>query len=251
LKLKVLEQEKAYCRLQVEVAWDQIAADYDDIVAAYARVPVRGFRAGKTPRHLVDKRFRRQITDDLTRLSAGRFGREAVSQAGMQAAGPLEVHEMTCEKGRPLQFTLKFLPLPEFDLPDLGSIRISENSEDPLGELSQWLLERVSITLPNELVRNELSVDGLDKAKPGTALWDAAAQRVKLMLILKALAARDGIAVDEADVENRITEKAAEFGTTPGKLKSQLEKGGGRERLRDMLIAESTLGYLQDIVFNE
>jgi len=237
LKLKVLEQEKEYCRLQVEVAWEQIAADYDDIVAAYARAPVRGFR--------------RQITDDLTRLSVHQFGREALDQSGMQAGGPLEVHEMTCEKGRPLQFTLRFLPLPEFDLPDLGTIRISENSQDPLGEISHWLLENVSMRLPNELVRNELRVDGLDKAKPGSDQWAAAEQRVKLMLILKTIAARDGIEVDEVDVENRIKEKAAEFGTTPQKLKTQLEKGGGLERLRDMLIAESTFGYLQDIVFDD
>jgi len=249
LKFKVLEQEKEYSRLQVEVAWDQIAADYDDIVAAYAQVPVRGFRAGKTPRHLIGKRFRRQITDDLTRFSARRFGPEALQQLGLQAAGPLEVVEITCEKGRNLRFALRFLPLPEFDLPDFDAIQISQDSEDPLSELSHWLLEHVNMTLPAELVRKELSVDGFDKAKPGTAQWDAAAQRVKLMLILKAIAARDGIAVDEVELENRIREKAAEFGTTPHELKSQLEKGGGQERLRDMLIAEQTLGYLKDIVF--
>jgi hypothetical protein len=50
--------------------------------------------------------------------------------------------------------------------------------------------------------------------------------------------------VDEADVNNRIAEKAEEFGTSKEELKEELAKGGGLERLRDMLLAESTLDYL-------
>ena len=64
------------------------------------------------------------------------------------------------------------------------------------------------------------------------------------MLILKQIARREGIAVDEADVNTRIAEKASEFGTTVKSLEKQFEKGGGLQRLRDILIAESTLKYV-------
>jgi|GEM_PF-3309270 len=40
----------------------------------------------------------------------------------------------------------------------------------------------------------------------------------------------DSIEVDETVVEMRISEKAAEFGTTAAALGAQLEKGGGKER---------------------
>jgi hypothetical protein len=45
-------------------------------------------------------------------------------------------------------------------------------------------------------------------------------------------------------VEQRVRGKASEFGTDPDVLRTELEKGGDRQRLKDMLLAESTLDYL-------
>jgi FKBP-type peptidyl-prolyl cis-trans isomerase (trigger factor) len=64
------------------------------------------------------------------------------------------------------------------------------------------------------------------------------------MLILKQIARQEGIEVDETDVNKRIAEKAKEFETTANALLKELKKGDGLQRLRDMLIAESTLEYL-------
>jgi FKBP-type peptidyl-prolyl cis-trans isomerase (trigger factor) len=251
MKWEFLNQEQDYSRMKIEVDWEEIASEYDDIVDRYAKVPVPGFRAGKTPRQLLDKRFQKEITEDLARRCAQRFGREALRQSESKAASPVEVSDMECAKGKPLQFTVRFLAVPDFDVPDLGAIRISEESEDPLGELSHWLLEHISMRLPDELVRTELGIDGIKTAKPGTDEWAAAADRVKLMLILKEIAEREGIEVDASDVETRIKEKASEFGTPAEELRAQLEKGGGKERLHDLLIAENTLGYLLEMYGND
>ena len=66
------------------------------------------------------------------------------------------------------------------------------------------------------------------------------------MLILKQIAHQEGISVDAADLQARIAAKAVEFETTKKALQSELEKGGGMERLKDMLLAESTLEYLME-----
>jgi FKBP-type peptidyl-prolyl cis-trans isomerase (trigger factor) len=63
-------------------------------------------------------------------------------------------------------------------------------------------------------------------------------------LILKRLAREEGIEVEEADVDRRIEEKAAEFGTNLDTLSAELEEGGGKARLKDLLLAESVLEYL-------
>ena len=73
---------------------------------------------------------------------------------------------------------------------------------------------------------------------------------MRLLLILKKIARTEGIEVDERDVELRIAAKAREFDTTPAQLKAELEQGGGYLRLREMLLAESTLGYLLEKVIN-
>lgn len=64
------------------------------------------------------------------------------------------------------------------------------------------------------------------------------------MLILKRLAREEGLEVEDVDREQRIKEKAGEFGTTADTLKAELERGGGRARLKDLLLAESMLAYL-------
>jgi hypothetical protein len=70
-------------------------------------------------------------------------------------------------------------------------------------------------------------------------------------VILKRITRQEGIEVDERDVQQRIAERAKEFGTTEKDLQAEFEKGGGMSRLEGMLSAESTLTYLLDLQGNE
>jgi FKBP-type peptidyl-prolyl cis-trans isomerase (trigger factor) len=245
MKLKMVDREDGYRQVDVEVPWEEIAPDYDDILDGYAHLKIPGFRPGKVPRQVVESRFRREIKEQMCRRSAQRLGRLALEQAEVEAASPVEVSEVAWEKGHPLRFTTRFFPLPEFELPDYQALQPREKLvADPQGELSLRLLELVSFAVPDELVRGELAFDGLSECQPGSAAWQAAAQRVKLMLILKRIARKEGIEVEESDVHRRIEEKAGEFGTSADILRAELERGGGRQRLKDLLLAENVLEYL-------
>ena len=48
-------------------------------------------------------------------------------------------------------------------------------------------------------------------------------------------------------VDKRIAEKAEEFGATIEELEAELSRGDGLQRLKEMLLAESALGYLMEI----
>jgi FKBP-type peptidyl-prolyl cis-trans isomerase (trigger factor) len=238
------ESENGYRRLTVEAAWSELSEDYDSIVAEYTKVPVLGFRQGKVPRNIIEKRFQKEIMEDLTRRSAQRLGREAVREACIEALGPVEAEEIECAQGQMFRARLRFHPMPQIDLPDISTLMIENGDVDPRDQISLRLLELVSFDVPDQLVKDELVLDGIGEATPGDAEWKAASDRIRLMLILKQIARQEGIEVDEADVNNRIAEKAKEFGTTISSLQKELEEGGGLQRLRDMLIAESTLDYL-------
>jgi FKBP-type peptidyl-prolyl cis-trans isomerase (trigger factor) len=246
MKWEMVDREDGYRQVNVEVPWEEIAPDYDDILDGYARLKIPGFRPGKVPRPVAESRLRREIGEQMRRRSAQRLGRLALEQAAVEAAGPVEVSEVAWKKGHPLRFTARFFPLPEVELPDYQALQPQEKSADPRSELSRRLLELVSFAIPDELVRDELAFDGLSECQPGSAAWQAAAQRVRLMLILKRLARKAGIEVEESDVYRRIEEKATEFGTSPDILNVELERGGGRQRLKDLLLAENTLEYLLD-----
>jgi len=132
--------------------------------------------------------------------------------------------------------------MPDIALPDPGSLAAQDDT-DPRDQISHRLLELVHFSVPDDVVRAELGEDDRDAGR-GSAAWNAACDRVRLMIILKRIAGQEGIDVSEADVEQRIKEKALEFNTVPDVLRSELEEGGGLQRLQDMLLAESTLDYL-------
>jgi len=233
-----------YHRINVEAEWSELSDDYDRIVAEYAKARVPGFRPGKVPRKIIENRFQKEIFDDLSQRAAQRIGGEALREVGIEALGNVEAEEIECSKGRVFKAMLRFHLLPEINLPDINSLNIDDGGIDPRDQISLRLLEFVSFDIPEKLVKDELALDGLGDAEPGSPECKAAGERIKLMLILKKIARQEGIEIDDADVKDRIAKKAKEFGTTIKSLRQELEKGGGIQRLRDMLIAESTLEYL-------
>jgi len=243
-----LGDENGYHRLSIEAPWSEITADYQDVVARYAKVRLPGFRPGKVPRAVIEQRFQKEIIADLSALITQRLGREAVREVGIEALGPLEASEIECGTGKPFRAKIRYLPMPQFWLPDLANLKTDDDGTAARDRISRRLLELVPFDVPGELVRQELDLQGLGESAPDSDAWAAEAERIRLMIILKKIARQEGIEVDESDVETRIKEKASEFGTTVEELRSQLERGGGRERLRNMLVAEKTLQYLSETV---
>ena len=244
MKWEQCSNDDDYHRLNIEADWSELAADYEDIMAEYTKVRVSGFRPGKAPRTVVEKRFQKEITDDLSRRVVQRLGREAVREAGIEVLGSAEVDKIECVKDHIFRAKLRFHPMPNIDLPDLDKLINGDVDTEIRDRISLTLIEQVNFTVPDWLVKDELALDGLESVEPGSAEWEVVRNRIKLMLILKKVAQQKGIEVDETDVNNRIAEKAREFGTKEKKLRAELEKGDGLQRLTDMLLAESTLDYL-------
>jgi FKBP-type peptidyl-prolyl cis-trans isomerase (trigger factor) len=244
MKITPLDDDNGRKVLQIEADWSELVPDYDDIVAGYSKVRLSGFRQGKVPRAVIEKRFRREIMKDLSSRYAERLGREAIRETGIEALGPVEAEAIECEKNRRFRIQVRFHPMPEIALPDINNLKIDAGGVNLRDQISQRLLDLVVFEVPDGLVKNELALDGIAGGDPQSQEWKAAEERVRLMLILKRIARQEGIEVEEADMNNRIAEKAKEFGTTKEALKKELEEGGGRARLRDMLLAERTLEYL-------
>ena len=230
--------------LDISADWSELADDYSDILAGYRTTQVPGFRPGKVPQSVIEKRCRKEISAQLTQQVAQRLGREAVKEAGIEVLGLAVVEEIECARDQPFRATLRFHPMPEFDLPKLDSLLDGDGDADPRDRISLKLLEQVVFDVPDALVRDQLASDAVAGCEPASAEWTAASDRVRLMVILRKIARQEGIEVDEVDVENRIAEKAEEFAAKKTALRSELERGGGAQRLRDMLLAESTLDYL-------
>lgn len=233
---------------RIELEWDRVQADYEDILEEYTKLPVPGFRPGKAPKARVEKLYQREILDDVGLRCAERFSRKALEDEGITTTGPIAITDLVVEHGEPFRFTAEFTQLPDFDLPDYsGFILREETDKERRDEISLWLLEQTTLDVPDELVRQELLFDGITEAQPGGKEWGAAFERVKLLLILDRIARRDGIEADDRDVEQRIDQIASANEMKPQMLKQRLLRDGGVSRLSRFLLAEKTLDYLIDI----
>ena len=230
--------------LRVTASWEHVSADYNDILEAYCKVSIAGFRTGRAPRPVVEKRFQREIMDELSHRCGIRLGREALKQANAEPMGQVEAIDIDCVKDSPFQFTVRFYPMPELTLPEIGPFAIVDDGTDPKDMISKRLLEMVSFEVPDELTRAELGLRLDEEIDKQGNEWNAAADRVRLMLILKRIAQQKGIEVDDQDVEERIERKAVELGMNSDVLKAEFDKGSMGQRLKDMLLAESTLDLL-------
>ncbi len=246
MKWQQLEKDDGLQCLEIQADWSELADDYDDILAGYRTVRLPGFRPGKVPRSAIEQRFQQEISEQLTRQVAQRLGREAVREAGIEVLGQAEVEEIACRKGEAFTARVRFYPMPEFGLPALDALRNGNSGMEPRDQISLRLLEQVSFDLPDRFVQEVLVQDDADDCKPGSAEWEGEKDRIKLMLILKKIARQEGIEVDQRDVDNRITEKAEEFATSVNELQAELSQGDGMKRLKELLLAESTLSYLAE-----
>ncbi len=234
-------------QMRVCVNWETVSGDYKELLARYAALPLKGFRAGKAPVGIVETVYRNQLRDDLAAGTGRRLCRTALRDNDLETASPLELSEVEMQKGENFSFCADFLVVPPFDLPDYTHLGIAATDDaQRLDEISERLLHLTELVPHESLVEKELLYgDGL----PGEASeqeLEAAAQRVKLMLTLKKIALREGIEIDERDITERIGEVARENGVTEEELRAYLDMSGGMERFADTLLAEQVLGFLAE-----
>ncbi len=246
MEITVKDTEGQRKELSINVPWESVAEDYSDLLKKYSRLTVKGFRPGKMSPAALEGMFRRQINSDLLSAVSRRLCRAALSEAGLEAGSPLEISESELKKGEYLKLTASFIEMPRFELPDYKNLDLkSKDKESQLDEISASLLESINTTLHPSFVEDELRYSEGDPSSERERA--AAAERVKLMLILKKIAAQDGIETDEKDVEERIDRIAADNGVTPAQLREYLMEGGGLSRLADSLLAEAVLAYIIEL----
>ena len=245
MKTELTERGDGRRAIAICADWSEVAADYDDLSASYARRALPGFRPGKAPRAVIEQRFRQELRDDFTARCGLRLARQALRERDLRPAGPIAVGQVRFEPRREFSFEAEFVPSPVFELPDYAAAPFAgETDDERRDELSEWLLSQTLGDPPAALIRQECDRMRDPDAEPGGEAWRAAARRVKLTAILAQIAEAEGIETDKHDVDARIEKVAAENGVRPEELRRTLDREDGLTSLRSLLLAEQTLNYL-------
>jgi trigger factor len=119
--VNVSVENLAPCKKLVRVELDAAAVDaeFDTITKSFQKqAQLPGFRPGKAPRALVEKKYEADIRDEVKRKLIGDHYRKALEEQKIQAVGYPDIEEVQFGRGQALQFTATVETAPEFTLPE-------------------------------------------------------------------------------------------------------------------------------------
>jgi trigger factor len=155
MNIVVEKQPKCVATLRVEIPAEKVQGRRDEIVrgfASKARVP--GFRPGKAPKAIIEKRFEREISEELNERLYGEAVEEALRQEDLKVLDYGIPEGLTNLPGGGMSFVSKLTLAPEVQLPEYKGIRVTvppaEVPEDEVEAQLKALQERFADFNPIE-----------------------------------------------------------------------------------------------------
>jgi len=125
MKVEVEKQPGSVSKLQIELPADEVAKEWDAIANSFARfAKIPGYRPGKAPRTVIDKRFRKEIQDELTKKLVSKGYHEAVEQEQLRVASLTNIEDVEFGEDKSMRFRATVVTAPEFELPDHKNIPV-------------------------------------------------------------------------------------------------------------------------------
>src|SRR6266513_4016025 len=125
MKVEVEKQPGFVSKLQIELLPEEVSKEWDAIVNSFARfAKIPGYRPGKAPRAVIDKRFRKEIQDELTKKLVSKSYHEAVEQEQLRVASLTNIEDIQFGQDKSMRFRATVVTAPEFELPDYKNIAV-------------------------------------------------------------------------------------------------------------------------------
>src|SRR3954468_21923883 len=180
MKIEVEKEPPGMATLRIELPpedvrkeWDAIASNY----SRYARIP--GYRAGKAPRQVIEKKFRKEIQDELTKALVSKSYHEAIAKKQLRVVSLTDVGDVEFGEDRSMRFRATVVTAPEFELPEYKNIPV---------QLPDSAVSEADIDTALERLRDQ-SADFIDVADRELAMGDFA--------VIDFTGAIDGVPVSE------------------------------------------------------
>lgn len=155
MNIVVEKQPKCVATLRVEIPAEKVQGRRDEIVrgfASKARVP--GFRPGKAPKAIIEKRFEREISEELNERLYGEAMEEALKQEDLKVLDYGIPEGLTNLPDGGMSFVSKLTLAPEVQLPEYKGIKVTvppaEVPEDEVEAQLKALQERFADFNPIE-----------------------------------------------------------------------------------------------------
>src|ERR1051326_3917795 len=144
MKVEVEKQPGSVSKLQIELPADEVAKEWDAIANNFARfAKIPGYRPGKAPRAVIDKRFRKEIQDEVTKKLVSKSYREAIEQKKLRVASLTNVEQVHFGDDKSMRYEATIVTAPEFKLPDYKNVSVQLPDTKVTEEKINATLERL------------------------------------------------------------------------------------------------------------
>ncbi len=125
MKVEVETQPGSVSTLQIELPPEEVSKEWDSIAnsfARFARIP--GYRPGKAPRSVIEKRFRKEIQDELTKKLVSKSYHDAIEQKQLHVVSLTNLEDVQFGQDKSMRFRATVVTAPEFELPVYQNIPV-------------------------------------------------------------------------------------------------------------------------------
>ncbi len=125
MKVEVERQPGFVSKLHIELPPEEVTKEWNAIANSFARfAKIPGYRPGKAPRAVIDKRFRKEIQDELTKKLVSRSYHDAVEKEQLRVASLTNIEDIQFGEDKSMRFHATVVIAPEFELPDYKNIPV-------------------------------------------------------------------------------------------------------------------------------
>ena len=132
-----------------------------DTLMAEAELP--GFRKGRAPRQLVEKRFGKHVREEAKNQLVASAYSEAIEENNLKVMGEPEgadeLQDLELDPDKEISFTVEVEVAPEFELPDLSGLEVKK----PVIEVDEALVDKQL----DRLRQAEGALESQEEARPG------------------------------------------------------------------------------------
>jgi trigger factor len=163
MKVEVEKQPGSVSMLQIELPPEEVFKEWDAIANSFARfAKIPGYRPGKAPRAVIEKRFRKEIQDELTKKLVSKSYHEAIEQEQLRVASLANIEDVHVGEDKSMRFRATVVTAPEFELPEYKNIPV---------HLPETKVSESEIDAAVERLRDQ-SADFVDVPKRGLEMND-------------------------------------------------------------------------------